>query len=186
MHQAIIGRVDRHVSDVIFIREYDPRLNVVPALACMLIGFSFVPTLVAFAVISAGRVLALLTAHLRRLDALVDVVAGLAVGQQFIAGIALAVVAGRGVHTLVSALVHLDTSALVHVAVQRLVALISAVRFLVAHQLRVDAITVCAHEILRIRTRCILSSRRYKRAAMFIFINHISQVSNVSSRQEED
>lgn len=159
MHQAIVGRVDRHVPDVIFIREYDPRLNVIPALARMFVGLSFVPTLVAFAVISAGRVLALLAAHLGCLDALVDVVAGLAVGQQFIAGIALAIVAGRCVDAFMPALVQLDTSAFIHVAVQRFIALVGAIWFFVAHQLRVDAIAVRAHKVLRIRTRCILSSR---------------------------
>lgn len=119
----------------------------------MFVGLSLVPTFVALAVITAGRVLALLAAHLRRLDALVDVVAGLAVGQQLVARVAFAVKAGRSVHALVSALIQLDTSALVHVAVQGLVTLVGAVRFLVAHQLRVDAVAVRAHEILRIRAR---------------------------------
>jgi len=127
MHQAIVGRVDRHISNVIFIREYDPRLNVVSALARMLVGFSFIPTLIAFAVISARRILALLAAHLRRFNAFVDVVAGLPIGQQFVTRIAFAVEAGRGVDTFVSALIHLDMSALVHVAVQRLVTLVGAV-----------------------------------------------------------
>lgn len=152
MHQTVIVRVDRHVPDVIFVREHDPRLNVVPALARVFVSLSLVPAFVALAVITAGRVLALLAAHLRRLDALVDVVAGLTVRQQLVAGIALAVEAGRGVHALVSALIQLDTSALVHVAVQGLVALIGAVRLFVAHQLRVDALAVRAHEILWIWT----------------------------------
>lgn len=160
MHQAVIGRVDRHVPDVVLVREYDPRLNIDPSLARVLVGLPLVPALVALAVVTAGRVLALLAAHLGLLDALVNVLAGLAVGQQLVAGVALAVEASRCVHTLVSALIQFDAGALVHVAVQRLVALVGAVRLFVAHQLRVNAIAVRAHEVLRIRARCVLFFRR--------------------------
>lgn len=147
MHQTVVGRVDRHVPDVILIRKYDPRLNIVLALAGVLVGLPFVPAVIALAIISAGRVLALLAAHLGRLDTLVNVIAGLTVSQQLVTGVTFAVETGRRVHAFVTALIQLDTSALVHVAVQ-LVALIGAVRFLVAHQLRVDALTVRAHEVL--------------------------------------
>lgn len=160
MHQTVIGRVDRHVPNVILVSKYDPRLNVVPSLARVLVGLPLVPALVAFAVETAGRILALLAAHLRRFDALVNVVAGLPVGQQLVAGIALAVEAGRRIHALVPALIQLDAGALVHVAVQRLVALVGAVRLFVTNQLRVDAVAVRAHEVLRIRARCVLPFRR--------------------------
>lgn len=163
MHQAIVGRVDRHVSDVILVRKYDPRLNVVSALARVLVGLSFVPALVALAIVTAGRVLALLAAHLRRFDTLVDIVARFTVGQELVPGIAFAVEAGRRVYALVSALIQLDASAFVHTAVWRLVALIGAVRLFVAHQLRVDAVAIRAHEVLRIRARSVFSFRRCKK-----------------------
>lgn len=162
MHQTVIGCVDRHVPNVILVSKYDPWLNVVPPLAGVLVSLPLVPTFVALAVETAGRVLALLAAHLRRLDALVDVIAGLAVGQQLVAGIAFAVETGRRVHAFVSALIQLDPGALVHVAMRRFVALIGAVRFFVANQLRVDAVAVRAHEVFRIRARCVLSFRRWK------------------------
>lgn len=69
--------------------------------------------------------------------------------------VALAVEPGWRVHAPVRALVELDARALVHVAVGRLVAVVRAVRHLVAHQRRVDALRpVGAPEHLRAARRC--------------------------------
>ena len=78
--------------------------------------------------------------HTRNLLALVDVGAGLAVRHQLVAGVALALVALRGVDALVAALVVLDAGALVDAAVEGLVGPVGAVRHLVAHQVAPDAL----------------------------------------------
>lgn len=160
MHQAVVGRIDRHIPNVIFVREHDPRLNIISSLARMFVGLPFVPALVALAIVTARRIFTLLAAHLGRFDALVNVIAGLAIGQQFIARVALAIEASRRIHAFVPALIQFDPGALVYVAMQRFIALVGAVWFFVAYQLRVDTVTVRAHEILRIRARCVLSSGR--------------------------
>lgn len=67
--------------------------------------------------------------------------------------VALAVEAGRSVHATVRALVELDARALVHVAVGRLVAVVRAVRHLVAHQRRVNALPAGTPEHLRAARR---------------------------------
>lgn len=125
----------------------------------MLVGLPLVPSLVALAIVTTRRVLAVLAAYLGCFDALVNIVAGLTIGQQLVARVALAIEASRRIHAFVSALIQFDTGALVDVAMH-LVTLVNAVRFLIAHQLRVNAVALSAHKVLRIRTCRVLSFRR--------------------------
>lgn len=73
MHQTVVGGIQRHVSHIIFVGENDPGLDVILPLACVLIVLSLVVIRVAFTVITAGSVEAVLRTHFGDLEALVDV-----------------------------------------------------------------------------------------------------------------
>lgn len=107
----------------------------------------------------ARRILALLAADPGRLGALVDVGARLAVVEQLVPGIALAVVGGGRVNATMAALVELDASALVDVAVGWLVRAVLAVEGLVADELLLDALARGAAELIGIRAGRVLALR---------------------------
>ena len=131
MHQTVVGSVDGHVPDVVLVREDEPRYDVVPSFARVLVGGAFVPVIITLAVEATRCVLTLLAAHLRRLRTLVYILASLPIVQKPVSWITLAIVARRRVDTLVGALVHFHEGALVYITVSWLVALVCTIRFLV-------------------------------------------------------
>uniref|UniRef100_A0A2M4D189 Secreted protein n=1 Tax=Anopheles darlingi TaxID=43151 RepID=A0A2M4D189_ANODA len=145
--QVVLVAVDRHVAHVVLVAEDEPRFRPVLALARVLVILPLVVPLVALAVIAARCVGAVLRAHARCFDALVNVRAGLAILQQFVALVAVTVVAGERVNALVAAPVNLDLGTLVDVAVQRFVRLVRTVRYLVADELIVDALAAGAGKL---------------------------------------
>ena len=102
--------VDRHVADVVLVGENQPRLDVVLALARVLVGFAFVVRVVAFAVVRSWRVGTVLRTHSGLFLALVDVGARLPVGHQSVARVACALVFRRSVDAQLSALVNFHLS----------------------------------------------------------------------------
>lgn len=147
MHNVVLTSVDAHITDVVLIREDHPWLRFVLALAGLLVIFPLVILVVTLAIVPARRVGTMLRAHRRCLGALIDVYASLAVGHEFVAGVAVAVVAGQGVDAFVAALVNFNLGAFVYVTVKGFVTVISAVRHLIAHEVVVNALSVGAREL---------------------------------------
>lgn len=147
MHQIHYATIDRHVAQIVFVREHNPRLNVVLSLARVLIILAFVVAFVALAVVAARRVRAMLRAYAWRFETFIDVGARFSVRQQFVALIAVAVVTGECVNAFVATLMDLHFGAFVDVAMQRFIGFIAAIGHFVAHQLVVDALTVGACEL---------------------------------------
>lgn len=73
MDQIVHLRVDRHVSDVVFVGEHDPRFDFVAPFASVLVQFAVVILIITFAVKASRRVRAVLGTDLWRFDALIDV-----------------------------------------------------------------------------------------------------------------
>lgn len=147
LHQVVQITIQTSVSEVVAIAEDQPWRNIVFSLARVAIQLAVVIGQVAFTEVGTRRVDAILAAHRGFGPALVYVGAGLAVLEQFIALVALAVEAGQGVDTLVLALVQLHLGTLIHVAVGWLVRAIRAVLLLVAHTLIRNALAALAPEL---------------------------------------
>lgn len=67
--------VDRDVAYVVFVRKYQPRFDAVAAFAGVLIALAFVILVVAFAIVAARGVLALLRTYAWCFEAFVQVYA---------------------------------------------------------------------------------------------------------------
>lgn len=142
MHEIILRSVDRHVPYVIFVCKYNPRLNFVASFAGMFIGGAFVPVLVTLAVKSAGSIFAFLTANLGCFNALVYICTCLSIIQKLVALVTFAVKSGRCIDAFVTTLVRFYSCTFVDVTVRWLVAFVCTIRFLVAHKILVDTISV--------------------------------------------
>lgn len=80
--ERVLGRVQRHVSHVVFVREHQPRLGLVASLARAFVGRPVVIRLVAFTVKRPRRVQTILRTRARHFRALVDVLARFTVFHQ--------------------------------------------------------------------------------------------------------
>lgn len=73
MHQIVLTSIGGHVPHVVLVREEQPRRNLVPPLARVLVQLTIVIPFVALAVVSSGGVGAVLRTYSRLLRALVNI-----------------------------------------------------------------------------------------------------------------
>lgn len=98
----------------------------------------------------------MLRTNARRLQTFVDVSTCFAVGEQFIALIAVAIVTGECVDAFVATLMDLHFGTFVNVAMQRLVRFVSAIGHFVTDELIVDALAICTCELTSDTRRILL------------------------------
>lgn len=82
VHQVVLVSVHGHVADVVLVGEYQPRWDVVLALARVLVVLPLVVGLVALAVEASGGIGTVLRTGAGLLQALVHVSTGFAIGQE--------------------------------------------------------------------------------------------------------
>lgn len=79
LHKRVDRSIERHISHIVLVGEYQPRTNSVPALARVFVGCSVVIGLVTFAVVGARCVATVLRTDSWRFYTLVNVGTGFAV-----------------------------------------------------------------------------------------------------------
>ena len=149
MNQVVMGSICRHVSQVVFVGEQNPRLNrLIPSFTSPEVGFTSVETLITLASKTSWTVDTLLAtgAISWQFLTLIDVHTGFSILHQFVTWVTCALVTIRGVNTLVLTPVVLHPGTFILATMKRLITLIATIIIFVTNKLVVDALFVSTLE----------------------------------------